>query len=141
MSNSERGREPSFRVDPLDSVVAVNRSAKVGWPDFHYVNAAAGWLGLEDWRSAADELRHIAFEAHGAHLERLAAEGVVLLVARAMDASGDGFGLAIVEAPDDDAARALAAADPFVARGVARAHVYPFHLSFLSPALAGDAGG
>ena len=81
-----------------------------------------------------------AFEAHGAHLERLAADGVVLLVARAMDAGGDGFGLAIVEAPDDDAARALAAADPFVARGVARAQVYPFHLSYLAPALTAAAG-
>ena len=82
-----------------------------------------------------------AFEAHGAHLERLAAEGVVLLVARAMDAAGDGFGLAIIEAPDDDAAHALAAADPFVARGVATTRVYPFHLSFLAPALAASAMG
>src|SRR5215207_6388706 len=78
------------------------------------------------------------FALHDAYLQRMAGEGTLLMAARALGAAG-GFGMGLVVAADDDAARAIAAADPMVTEGVATARVYPFHLAYLAPAFAAEA--
>ena len=73
---------------------------------------------------ATAEERAIVSE-HFEHLKRLFAEGIMIHVGRATDGS---FGLAIFNAPDDDAATTLMQRDPVVVKGVMTATLYPYRV-------------
>lgn len=67
-------------------------------------------------------------ERHGAHLERGAAAGIVLVAGRSQDWSGPA--IVILEAEDEAAAQAFVEADPFVSEGLFRAGLHPFRIAF-----------
>ena len=67
---------------------------------------------------------------HFQHLQRLAEDGTVLHVGRTANDDEHTMGLVIFEAPDEDAASAIAAADPAVAAGVMTAAVFPYRQVF-----------
>lgn len=74
-----------------------------------------------------DEDRAVA--EHFAYLQEHAAEGRVLLAGRTQTTHADGFGIVIIEAPDDDSAAAFVAADPAVTQGVMEAVLFPYRVA------------
>jgi uncharacterized protein YciI len=71
-------------------------------------------------------------EVWGVHFERfrrLLAEGVIVLVGPTLGPINTG--IAIFEAPDEEAARKLMEEDPVVAGGYARGELRPFRVSLL----------
>lgn len=63
-------------------------------------------------------------EEHFSYLKRATEAGTVILAGRSLD--GKGPALVILEAESQDQARAFMEADPFVAKGLMRAHLHPF---------------
>ncbi len=68
---------------------------------------------------------------HFAYLEALTEKGVMLLVGRTQNADESTFGIAIFEAEDESAARAIMEADPAVVGGVMRATLYPYKVALM----------
>jgi uncharacterized protein YciI len=71
-------------------------------------------------------------EVWGVHFERfkrLLAEGVIVLVGPTLGPVNTG--IAILEAPDEEAARKLMEEDPVVAGGYARGELRPFRVSLM----------
>ena len=66
---------------------------------------------------------------HFAHLQKLNAEGTVFMAGRTLTTGPETLGIVIVYADDEDAAKALVAADPAVAQGVMQAKLYPFRIA------------
>jgi uncharacterized protein YciI len=66
---------------------------------------------------------------HFERFQRLLAEGVIVLVGPTLGPVNTG--IAIFEAPDEDAARKLMEEDPVVAGGYARGELRPFRVSLL----------
>jgi uncharacterized protein YciI len=71
-------------------------------------------------------------DAHFAYLRRLVAEGVVLMAGRTVETGERTFGLVVLQAGSEDAARALMRADPAVAGGVMQAELYPYRVALWS---------
>jgi uncharacterized protein YciI len=69
------------------------------------------------------------FAAHAAYLRRLLAAGTLLLAGPTLGRVNTG--IAIFEAPDEAAARAIMEADPAVSSGLCRGELRPFRASFL----------
>ena len=67
--------------------------------------------------------------AHFAHLERLLADGKLVL-AGPSEAGEDTFGIVILEGDEDEARRAMAD-DPAVVNGVMTARLQPFRIALL----------
>ena len=70
---------------------------------------------------------------HFRHLQQLTQEGVVLLAGRTLNTDPTSFGIVILEAESDDAARALMENDPAVRASVFRAELFPFGVALASP--------
>ena len=68
---------------------------------------------------------------HFAHLQRLTAEGVVVLAGRTLTVGEEGFGIIVFRADDEASARTLMESDPAVAGGVMSAELFPFSLALL----------
>jgi uncharacterized protein YciI len=66
---------------------------------------------------------------HFAHLEALTAERTVLLAGRTTDADGSTFGIVILRAASEEAARRLMSTDPAVQHGVMTAVLHPFRVA------------
>lgn len=81
-------------------------------------------LSRDEWT----EHDHETYRCHIAHLEKEAQSRRIILVGRAQD--GVGPAIAILECDDENEARRLMEADPFVARGFARARLHPFRIAF-----------
>ena len=73
--------------------------------------------------------------AHLEYLERLSAEGTVLLAGRTQTADEDTFGLVILEAESEAEARSIMASDPAVQHKVMSAELYPYRVAVVSPSL------
>jgi uncharacterized protein len=69
--------------------------------------------------------------AHWAYTSELHAAGRLALAGRATGVDGDAFAIIVVNAPSEEAARQLVAAEPAVAGGVFAAELYPFELMLL----------
>jgi uncharacterized protein YciI len=69
------------------------------------------------------------WEAHVGHLQRLLAEGTLILAGPTLGPVNTG--IAVFEAPDEDAAQAIMAADPVFQSGLARLELRPFRASFV----------
>jgi uncharacterized protein YciI len=70
--------------------------------------------------------------AWGVHFERLRgllADGTLILAGPTLGAVNTG--IAVIEAPDEDAARAIMEEDPAIAGGFARGELRPFRVSLL----------
>jgi uncharacterized protein YciI len=61
---------------------------------------------------------------HFAYLQRLAAEGTLILAGRTQDQPPTG--IAIFRAPDEGVARAIMSGDPAIAAGVVRGELHPY---------------
>lgn len=70
-----------------------------------------------------------AWADHFARLQRLLAEGVLVLAGPTLGETNTG--VAVIEAPDEAAARRLMAEDPAIAGGFAQGELRPFHLALL----------
>jgi uncharacterized protein YciI len=75
-----------------------------------------------------DEEREV-WNVHFERFQRLLAEGVIVLVGPTLGPVNTG--IAIFEAPDENAARKLMEEDPVVAGGYARGELRPFRVSLL----------
>jgi uncharacterized protein YciI len=69
---------------------------------------------------------------HFQYLARLVEEGVVFVVGRTQTNDEKTFGIAIFEAQDEAAARALMEDDPAVKHGVMRAELFPYRIALWS---------
>jgi uncharacterized protein len=70
--------------------------------------------------------------AHFAYWQELARQGTALLVGRTQDAGAQTVGIAVFEAADEAAARALAQADRTVCEGVMTSTVQPYRIALLA---------
>jgi uncharacterized protein YciI len=70
-----------------------------------------------------------AFAAHREWLERLLADGVLILAGPTLGPVNTGIG--VFEAPDEETAQAIIADDPVTRGGFARPELRPFALGFL----------
>ncbi len=75
-----------------------------------------------------DEEKRV-WDVHFERLERLLAEGVMVLVGPTLGVVNTG--IAIFEAPDEAAARRIMDEDPVITRGYARGELRPFRISLL----------
>ena len=70
-----------------------------------------------------------AFAEHSTYMQQLLDEGALVLAGPTLGPANTG--LCIFEAEDGDAARAIMAADPPVARGIVRGQLRPFRIMHL----------
>jgi uncharacterized protein YciI len=75
------------------------------------------------------EAEGAVFGEHFAHLQRLLADEVLVLAGPTL--GDENTGIAIFEAPDEDAARAIMEADPAIAAGVVRGELREMRVSLL----------
>lgn len=73
--------------------------------------------------------------AHFDYLAALCTEGVVLLAGRTLDEDGSSFGITVLQAGDDAAARAVMERDPAVVNGVMRATLHPYRVALAHPSI------
>jgi len=66
---------------------------------------------------------------HFEYLQRLCAEGKLVLAGPSHVAVGDSIGVAVYDLEDEEEVRAIVAADPAVANGVMTAEVRPLRIS------------
>lgn len=69
------------------------------------------------------------FVEHFAHLERLLAEGVLVLAGPTLGETNTG--ITVFEAPDEASARAVMESDPAIAKGVVRGELREMRVSLL----------
>jgi uncharacterized protein YciI len=74
---------------------------------------------------------------HFAYLEDLTAKGSVKLAGRTLTTGPETFGICILEAADEAAARALMQDGPAVRHGVMTAELFPFRVALWGTAPAG----
>ena len=79
-----------------------------------------------------DAREAVIIDAHFAYLQRLAAEGVVLMAGRTLETGDRAFGIVVFTAESDDGALALMRNDPAVAEGVMSAELYPYRVAVWS---------
>ena len=73
-------------------------------------------------------------QEHFLYLQRLVAEGTVLLAGRTLTTDERTFGIVILQAPSEDAALALMQNDPVVSRRVMAAELFPYAIALWSSA-------
>ena len=91
-----------------------------------YVIRPTRVLMLREGRTA-DETE--ALVKHFEYLEGLAENGVVLLAGRTQENDESTFGIVIVEADSEEAARAVMENDPAVVGGVMQPRLHPFSIA------------
>jgi uncharacterized protein YciI len=67
-------------------------------------------------------------QAHVAYLRQLLDDGKLVLAGPSLSPL---FGIVVLDADDEDEARRIASADPFVSSGLQTAELSPFRVSFL----------
>lgn len=70
-------------------------------------------------------------DRHFAHVKELAEKGVMILVGRTQTTGPETMGLAIFEAADAEAARAIMLADPAIAEGLMTGTLYPYKIALM----------
>lgn len=70
-------------------------------------------------------------DAHSSYLEELAAQGVVRFIGRTLTTDDTSFGIVVLDADSEAAARAVMNSDPGVAEGVMQAELYPFKVVYM----------
>jgi uncharacterized protein YciI len=69
---------------------------------------------------------------HFAYLKRLAEQGVVVLAGRTLNTDEKSFGIVIMRAASEDAARDVMQNDPAVKHQVMRAELYPYRIALMA---------
>ena len=83
----------------------------------------------EDFAATMTAEEQAIWGVHFERLERLLEEGTLIMAGPTLGPVNTG--LAIIEAPDEDAARRLMEEDPAIASGVARGELRPFRVALL----------
>jgi uncharacterized protein YciI len=83
----------------------------------------------EEFAATMTDAEAAVFAEHFAHLQRLLADGTLLLAGPTLGTTNTG--IAIFEAPDREAAEAVMGADPAIARGVVRGELREMRVSLL----------
>ena len=83
----------------------------------------------ENFAETMTDEEKTVWSVHFERFERLLAEGVIVLVGPTLGPVNTG--IAIFEAPDEDAARQIMAEDPVIAGGYAKGELRPFRVSLL----------
>ena len=83
----------------------------------------------EDFAATMTHEEKTVWSVHLERFERLLAEGTIILVGPTLGPKNTG--IAIFEAPDEDAARRLMDEDPVLAGGFARGELRPYRVSLL----------
>ena len=83
----------------------------------------------EDFAATMTDEERAAWGVHFTRLQRLLAEGTLVMAGPTLGRHNTG--IAIVEAPDEDAARAIMVEDPAIAGGFARGELRPFRVALL----------
>jgi uncharacterized protein YciI len=73
----------------------------------------------------------IIISQHFAYLKDLTEKGVMILMGRTQNNDESTFGIAIFEAEDEKAARAIMENDPAVEHGVMTATLYPYRVALM----------
>ena len=69
---------------------------------------------------------------HLAYLQELAAQGVVVLAGRTLNADERTFGVVIFRASSEEAAHSIMNSDPAVKNGIMRAELYPYRIAVMA---------
>jgi len=83
----------------------------------------------EDFAATMTEEERDVWGVHFERFERMLAEGSIILVGPTLGSTNTG--IAIFEAPDEDAARRIMDEDPVIAGGFARGELRPFRVSLM----------
>jgi len=83
----------------------------------------------ENFAATMTDEEKAVWGVHFERFQRLLAEGTIVLVGPTLGPTNTG--LAILEAPDEDAARRIMDEDPVIAGGFARGELRPFRISLL----------
>jgi uncharacterized protein YciI len=83
----------------------------------------------EDFAATMTDEERQVWDVHAERLQRLLDEGTLILAGPTLGPTNTG--IAIVEAPDEAAARRLMDEDPAIASGIARGELRPFMVAFL----------
>ena len=69
---------------------------------------------------------------HFAYLKDLTERGIVVLAGRTLNTDASSFGIVILNAPSEEAARQLVENDPAVRGGVMRAELFPYRIALMA---------
>ncbi|HEY7971204.1 MAG TPA: YciI family protein [Candidatus Limnocylindrales bacterium] len=83
----------------------------------------------ENFAATMTDEEKAVWSVHFERFERLLAEGTIVLVGPTLGQVNTG--IAILEAPDEEAARRIMDEDPVIAGGFARGELRPFRISLL----------
>jgi uncharacterized protein YciI len=83
----------------------------------------------ENFAATMTQAEKEVWAVHFARFQRLLAEGTLVLVGPTLGEVNTG--IAVFEAPDEEAARRIMADDPVIAGGFARGELRPFRVSLL----------
>jgi uncharacterized protein YciI len=83
----------------------------------------------EDFAATMTDEEGAVFATHFEYLQRLLAEGVLVLAGPTLGATNTG--ITVFEAPDEQAARAVMEGDPAIAGGVVRGELREMRVSLL----------
>jgi uncharacterized protein YciI len=83
----------------------------------------------ENFAATMTDEERAAWGVHFERLQRLLAEGSLVMAGPTLGAVNTG--IAVIEAPDEDAARRIMEEDPAIAGGFARGELRPFRVSLL----------
>ena len=83
----------------------------------------------ENFAATMTDEERAVWGVHFERLERLLAEGTLIMAGPTLGPVNTG--IAVIEAPDEDAARRLMEEDPAIASGVVRGELRPFRVSLL----------
>ena len=83
----------------------------------------------EDFAATMTEQEQAVWATHFQRLQRLLAEGTIILVGPTLGRVNTG--IAVFEAPDEAAARRVMEEDPAIASGIARGELRPFQVALL----------
>jgi uncharacterized protein YciI len=83
----------------------------------------------ENFAATMTDEERAAWGVHFERLQRLLADGMLILAGPTLGSVNTG--VAVIEAPDEDAARAIMEEDPAIAGGFARGELRPFRVSLL----------
>lgn len=87
---------------------------------------------LEMLVSGPTEREMQVIDAHFAHLQQLAADGVVLMAGRTIDTGIDTWGIVVFTAPSLAEAEIVMRGDPAIAQGVMRCELFPYRVAVWS---------
>ena len=83
----------------------------------------------ENFAATMTDEEQAVWRVHFERFQRLLAEGTIVLVGPTLGPVNTG--IAILEAPDEEAARGIMDEDPVIAGGFARGELRPFRISLL----------